>query len=66
MKHKLNTNRIRDISKLQRVLNVDRTTPKMIALYCAKYKCTMYIKLLKSLNKVDREQCYLGVNRCNM
>ena len=56
MKHKLNTDRMRDISnhdaiKLQRVLNVDRTTPKRITLY---YKVQMYnyIKLLYALNKV--------------
>ena len=29
-----------------------QTTPKMITLYCAKYKCTMYIKLLNALNKL--------------
>ena len=34
------------------LLNVDRTTPKMITLYCIKYKCTMYIKLLNPLNKL--------------
>ena len=76
MKHKLNTDQMRDICKLQRVLNVDRTAPKMITLYCAKYKCTMYIKLLNALNKknsigkysirVDRKQCHLGVNRSNI
>ena len=57
MKHKLNTDRMRDISnhdasKLQRVLNVDRTKPKMITLYCTKYKCTTYIKLLNALNEL--------------
>ena len=59
MKHKLNTDRMRDIfitmvqvATLERVLNVDRTTPKMITLYCTKYKCTMYIKLLNALNKL--------------
>ena len=31
---------------------VDRTTPKIITLYCANYKCTMYIKLLNGLNKL--------------
>ena len=49
MKHKLNTDRMRDISNH---LNVDRTTLKMITLYCTKYKCTMYIKLLNALNKL--------------
>ena len=38
--------------KMQRVLNVDRTTPNMITLYCTKYKCTMYNKLLNASNKL--------------
>ena len=32
--------------------DVNRTTPKMLKLYCAKYRCTMYIKLLNALNKL--------------
>ena len=56
MKHKLDTDRMRDISitmmQVTDVLNVDRTTPKMIMLHCTKFKCTMYIKLLNALNKL--------------
>ena len=33
--------------KLQRVLNVDRTTPKMITLYCINVRC-----ILNALNKL--------------
>ena len=55
MKHKLNTDRMRNISnhdasstRFERRQN----NAKMITLYCTKYKCTMYIKLLNALNKL--------------
>ena len=56
MKHKLNTDRMRDISitMMQVATRFERrqNNAKMITLYCAKYKCTMYIKLLNVLNKL--------------
>ena len=48
MKHKLNTDRMRDTSNHDARQNND----KMITLYCAKYICTMYIELLNALNKL--------------
>ena len=55
MKHKLNSDRMRDISTMMQVATrferIDRT-PKMITFHYTKYKCTMYIKLLNGLNKL--------------
>ena len=51
MKHKLNLDRMRDISNHDASCNATCIII-IITLYCANYKCTMYIKLLNALNKL--------------
>ena len=53
MKHKLNTDRTRDISTMMQVATrferrQNNAKNDKVVLYCTKYKCTMYIKLLNA------------------